>query len=190
MANEPVNINIQNSTEPVDIKITETLPDNTTADSITPSAAQGNNTIQWQVSLTGSENKKLQYRLNLPDISGDYKTNTEVSYSNQGNYRLYGNYDLTFNILYNSSELLNKIISDLNSLTAEDKDAEHINKAIEKLNKINQNASNRKEAENNIENITDATGKLKEVTIDISAVRTKLDELLKIWEKKWYLMEK
>ncbi|MBI4689682.1 MAG: hypothetical protein HY754_05400 [Nitrospirae bacterium] len=189
LADEPISITIQNSTEPVDIKVTETIPDNTTTDSISPSASQTNNTIEWQISLTGSENKKLQYRLNLPDISGDYKTNTEISYSNQGNYRLYGNYDLTFTILYNSAELLNKIISDLNSLTAEVKDAEHINKAIKQLNKINNNAANRKEAENNIENITDAIAELKEVTIDVSQIRLELDEILKIWEKKWWMME-
>jgi len=189
LANEPININIQNSTEPVDIKITETLPDNTTVDSISPSAAQSNNTIEWTLSLMGSESKKLSYNLNLPDTSGDYKTNTEVSYRNQGNYKLYGNHSLTLTIEHNSSELQSQINTDLNSLQAEGKDKDHINDAIEELNEINQNASNRKDAENNIEKITEAIEELKKVSINISDVRLKLDELLKIWEKKWYLME-
>lgn len=185
LADEPINITIQNSTEPAEVKITETLPDNTTVDSINPSATQGNNTIQWQLSLTGSEKKKLQYRLSLPDTSGHYRTNTEATYSNLGDYRLYGNYELTLNVLYSSTELLNEILNNLNSLAATDEDAEYINKATERLNEINQNASNRKDAEKNIEGITDAAGELNKVSMDISDIRLKLDELLKIWQKKW-----
>jgi hypothetical protein len=188
LADEPISINIQNSTEPVDIKVTETLPDNTTADSINPSATESNNTIEWQISLSSNEKKKLQYRLNLPDTSGDYKTNTEITYSNNGNYRQYGNYGLTLTIQHNSSELLNNIITDLNNIQAEGKDQDHISDAIEELNKINQNTSTRKQAENNIGDITDAIGKLKEVSIDVSDIRLKLDELLKIWQKKWGMM--
>jgi len=190
LSDAPVKITLQNASEPVDLKVTETLPVDVAADNITPDATQTSNTIQWSLSLSANQKVKLGYWLNLPDIAGQYQTSTEVTYSNLGNYRLYSNYNLDLFVVYNSTELLSQIITDLqNILPPGKKDAHKIHAVIEELSKINGNADNRKEAEKNIERITDAVKELKKVSADTSAIRLKLDELLKIWQKKWSLLQ-
>jgi hypothetical protein len=186
----PLDISLKNSTEPVDVKVIETIPDKTTADTIYPQASQTDNTITWQKYLNANEQAEFGYYLNLPDASGDYVTNTELRYSNNGDYRLYGNYSYTLSVTNNSTELLNSIITDLNNVsTTNSDDADKIAGTIEILNQINTNATTKKDAENNIKSIVNAIDKIRKVSSDVSDIRLKLDELLKIWEKKWYLME-
>ncbi|KAF0143498.1 MAG: hypothetical protein FD156_2564 [Nitrospirae bacterium] len=186
----PVKISVDNSTEPVDIKLIETIPAGTSADSISPNASVTGNTITWQKYLNISEKAAFRYYLNIPDASGDYTTDTELRYSNNGEYRLYGNYSLNFNVPNNSGELLQAIISSLGSIPVNNMaDADRITKAVTDLSAISANASSRKEAEQNIRLITNATDEIRKLSFDISDVRLKLDELLRIWEKKWYLME-
>lgn len=186
----PITINLNNSTEPVDVQVMETLPYGSTVDSISPSALQTDGTITWQKYLNMREKTAFRYYLNLPDSGGEYTVNTEVRYSNNGEYRLYGNYSLTLNVQNNSSELKQDVITDLRKLIpANIKDAEKIYEAINEISKINSYASTRKDAEDNIERILEAIDELLEVSIDISSVRLKLDELLMIWEKKWYYMK-
>ncbi|MBM4146703.1 MAG: hypothetical protein FJ240_10620 [Nitrospira sp.] len=183
-----ISINIRNSTEPVDIKVTETIPANTGVDFIAPPATQTENTIQWQLSLGSNENKKLGYWLLLPDLSGGYQTDTEVRYSNQGDYRLYGNYGLTINVLNNSAELIQHIIADLQTLQVTGSDVTYVNKALYNLNLINDyEGVTKPEAQNNINHILNALKELEKVSIDVSSIRLKIDELLRIWQVKWNL---
>ena len=185
-----VKISVDNSTEPVDIKLIETIPAGTSADSISPNASVTGNTITWQKYLNIREKAAFRYYLNIPDASGDYTTDTELRYSNNGEYRLYGNYTLTFNIQNSSAELLRTIMSELSGLSANNTaDADRITKAVADISVINVNASSRKDAEENIKLITNATDEIRKLSFDISDVRLKLDELLRIWEKKWYLMK-
>lgn len=185
----PLKINVDNSTEPVDIKLIETMPAGTTADSISPNASVIENTITWQKCLNIKEKASFRYYLNIPDASGDYTTNTELRYSNNGNYRLYGNYTFALNVQSNLVELLHEIISSLRSIPANNaSDADRITQAIADLSAISANVSNRKEAEQNIRLITNATDEIRKLSLDISDVRLKLGELLKIWQKKWSLL--
>lgn len=186
---EPVNITIQNSTEPVDIKVTEALPSGTGADSIKPDASISGNTISWQLSLNPNESRKLSYYLLLPDTSGNYQTNTELRYGNYGEYRLYGNYSITLNVWKNSSELLQDIITYLQGLQVSGSNADHISSALYCLNLIKGHQGiTRPEAQLNIDNILTALKELNKVSIDVSDIRLKLDELLKIWQKQWSLL--
>ena len=140
--------------------------------------------------MAANQNKKLSYYLLLPDTSGDYQTNTELRYNNLGDSRLYGNYSLNFNVRNNSGELLQEIISSLRSIPVNNTaDADRITKAVTDLSSISATASNRKDAEQNIRLITNATDEIRKLSFDISDVRLKLDELLRIWEKKWGMMK-
>lgn len=185
-----VKISADNSTERVDIKLIETMPAGTSVDSISPNASVTENTITWQKYLNIREKAAFRYYLNIPDASGDYTTDTELRYSNNGEYRLYGNYTLTFNIKNSSAELLRTIMSELSGLSANNTaDADRITKAAAGLSAISANASNRKDAEENIKLITNATDEIRKLSFDAPDVRLKLEELLRIWEKKWYLMK-
>lgn len=186
----PVRIKITNSTEPVDLRIIETIPSGTGADTVFPESIQTENTITWQKSLSSNEKAIFGYYLNLPDQKGDYTINTEIRYNNYGNYRLYGDYSLTVSVQNNSVELLQGIISELNSIPLTNtEDADRVVKAIENLSSINTNASSKKEAEQNIRFIIKAINEVRSLSFDASEIRLKLDELLKVWEMKWYLME-
>lgn len=184
----PINIKINNSSEPVDIKLTETLPANTSADSVYPQGDLTGNIITWQKTLNANEKTVFSYYLNLPDSNGEYITNTELRYSANGEYRIYGNYSLTVNVQNSSSELLQTIIADLKAIaaTANHKDKKRIRKAVEKLSHINTNASTKWQIENNIWRIILAINDVQKISIDSSDIRWKLDELLKVWEAKWY----
>lgn len=186
----PVKIMLANSTEPVDVKVIETISSGMTYDTIAPQAAETiQNTITWQKYLNAGEKAVLGYYLNLPDMRGDYTTNTELRYDNNGYYRTYGNYSLTINIQNNSFELQQLIIAELrNIITDNIADAEKITNAVSNLSAINTNASNRKEAEQNIRLITKASDEVRKLTFDATEIRLKLDDLLKTWEMKWFLL--
>ena len=59
------------------------------------------------------------------------------------------------------------------------------------LSEMGSNDSNRKNeekfAEKNIAAILKAVEVVRGLSIDASAIRLKLDELLRLWERKWYL---
>ncbi|MFA4827887.1 MAG: hypothetical protein WC855_02360 [Thermodesulfovibrionales bacterium] len=186
----PVRIMLANSIEPVDVKVIETIPSGMTYDTIALQAAETTqNTITWQKYLNAGEKAVFGYYLNLPDMRGDYTTNTELRYDNNGSYRTYGNYSLTINIQNNSLELQQLIIAELrNIITDNIADAEKITNAVNNLSAINTNASNRKEAEQNIRLITKATDEVRKLTFDATEIRLKLDALLKTWEMKWFLL--
>jgi hypothetical protein len=112
-----------------------------------------------------------------------------VQYSNNGYYRLYGNYTLAVNIQSSSSELLQVIINELRSISVTgSRDRDLIKEAIEKLSEIDVNASKRKQGERNIRKIVSAVKEILKLSFDSSGIRLRLDELLKLWEAKWHQM--
>lgn len=187
----PLKITVKNSREQVDVKLTEIIPSGTTADTVVPNPGTvADNTFTWQKSLISNQTAGFGYYLNLPDIAGDYLTKTELEYNNNGFFRPYGRYEFTITVSNSSGELLDKIIGELNGAPVEStKDANLITKAVGQLQSVNASAANRREAEDNIRYIVQALDEVRKVSIDVSALRSELDELLKIWEKKWYLME-
>lgn len=186
----PVKIEVNNSTEPFGLEVDETIPPTTTADTITPVGALTGNVITWRQYLAASEKAKLGYYLNLPDAKGDYTTTTETRYANYGNYRLYDTHDMTLKVETCSADLLQTVITDLLALPAADrKDRKRIAEALSELNQIRQTIVNSEGAEENIERITEAAEEVAKLTIDAGKVRVQLDELLKIWQRKWYLLK-
>ncbi len=186
----PIRITLKNSTEPVDVKVTETVPSGTTVDTIVPRATPVDNTLTWQKSLAADASARFGYYLNLPDLSGDYLTKTELAYSNNGFFRPYGQYVLMLTVENNSDDLLPKIIGELRNLQVQSAaDADLIAKAVDLLLLVTSDAANRKVAEENIRYVVQAIDEVRKLSIDVSAIRIELDGLLGVWEKKWYMME-
>ncbi len=91
-------------------------------------------------------------------------------------------------IQYDSISLIQEILTELAGITTTNThDAERLAESIEKLQSLDVRSETRKNAKRNIQEIIEAAEKLKKLSIDTSAIRLKLDELLKIWERKWYL---
>ncbi|WP_054694036.1 hypothetical protein [Geotalea toluenoxydans] len=186
----PVTIQTGNSTEPFGIEVEETIPASATVDTITPPVNPVEGIITWRQYLGGSERFNLGYYLNLPDTKGEYTTRTVVRYANYGAYRFYGRSEKTFTLEHDSAGLLQSVINDLLVLPVkEKKDRKRVDKALSELYKVLQGAVDRDQAEDNLERILDAAEEVAELTEEPKELRVKLDELMKIWQRKWYLLQ-
>jgi len=185
----PIEIKVKNVFGESNLEVKETLPDGTLASGIYPEAAGEDNTIIWRKIFGSGESAGFEYYLELPDMAGDYSTKTEISYENNGDYIFYGEKGLTVTVPRSSSELFSEIIEEIKWLPANGTgDMDKLDAAIQNLLQINANAMTRKDAEENIKSILNAIGEIRKISFDASETRLKLDELLKIWEKKWYLI--
>ncbi len=189
LASVPLRITLSNSNESVEVKVTETFPSVATVDTVIPNVTPADNTLTWRKSIAADEKTRFGYYLNLPDLPGNYLTKTEVSYNNNGLFRPYGQYELMLTVINGSDELHDKIISDLRNIKV-DKAADNdlVVAVIDRLLLIDVSAANRKQSEDNIRHIIEAIDELRKISTDVSGIRIELDQLLKIWEKKWYLM--
>jgi len=186
----PLRISLENSAEPVDARIVETIPARATADTTIPEGSIQNPSVTWQKHIAAGETVRFGFYLNLPDRAGDYTTITEIAYGNNGSFVPYGQYPFTLNIRYSSEELLYEVITDLiNITTLNIDDAERIDKAMDALLQVNRQASNIKEKEDNLRQILKAADEVRSISIDALTIRLKLDELLRIWETKWYISD-
>jgi hypothetical protein len=185
--NRPVRIIAANSAEPVDIQVKETIPPDTTADSLVPLAPVIDNTMTWLAALPAHGQTSFAYRLDMQGTDDAYATMTEVRYNNLGEYRLYGTYSLTLNSGASSAELLTEITDVLNTLVPiQRNDAQRIAEAWKKLKGVNQEALTRKEIDRNIDKILEAIHEVRKLSFPTVELRAKLDELLRCWEQTWY----
>jgi hypothetical protein len=184
----PVRIEVSNSTEPVDVAVTETIPQGAAADSILPPATMTGNTIPWRASLQASEKTNYGYFLELPYAAGEHTVKTALSYDNNGTLIPYGEVALTFTVLNTGENLVAAIFADLQRLTpACGDDAGRIADVIRRLSGVRPEDASAKQAETNIKWILSAAESLRQISVDTKEIRLKLDELLKIWERKWYV---
>jgi hypothetical protein len=186
----PLTTRIKNTTEPVGLDVTETIPKETTADLPTPPGASSGNLITWRQYLGALETARFGYYLNLPDAKGEYTATTDVRYANYGEYRPYSSHDLTLKVETTSTDLLQGVKADLMGLPTTDKgDRKRINEALSELCEVRQNAATAEAAKDNLEKLTEAAEEIADLTVTCREVRLKLDELIKIWQRKWYLMK-
>ena len=182
-----VRIRVSNSAEPAGIRVTETLPSDTVADTVLPAAIETERTITWEKSLSSHETALFGYYLTLPDAARVYTATTEIRYSNNGEYRLYGDYGLTLTLNDSPAELLQRIIAELNGAAPlNEQDAHGIKEIIKNLSSLSEDTERKASAERNIDRILRAIDEARELSIDATEIRLKLDELLRMWAKKWY----
>lgn len=185
----PVRVVVSNSTEPLGLQITETIPAGTTADTITPQGVATDTTITWQQYLQASTKAEFGYYLNLPDAKGEYTAVTDVSYANYGDYRLYDTTKLTSTVQNDAADLLQTVIAELNGVpVAGSNDLAVLTDAVGRLSQVTVTPLDGKDAEKGVEAVTAVTKLLRGLSADMTDIRLRLDELLKILERKWYLI--
>ena len=185
----PIGIRVTAMDEPVDIRVQETLPADATAAAIRPPATPVGQTITWELSLAAHETAVLEYALLSLDTTRAYTPVTAVSYLNNGEYRLYGNYPLTVQAMVSPADLLPEIAADLRSLTlTAAKDAHLRAEALKALSLVNLAPQTEQQAEKAIDKILDAVKHVRKISVDITAIRLKLDILLSLMEQTWYLL--
>ena len=85
------------------------------------------------------------------------------------------------------AELLQRIIAELNGAAPlNEQDAHGIKEIIKNLSSLSEDTERKASAERNIDRILRAIDEARELSIDATEIRLKLDELLRMWAKKWY----
>ncbi|HEY6871727.1 MAG TPA: Ig-like domain-containing protein [Geobacteraceae bacterium] len=185
----PIDITVSNSTAPVGLEVAETLPAGTTADTIVPQGTMANDTITWQQSLASSAKALFSYFLDLPDAKGAYTATSRIRYGNSCVYLPCGSYDLTLSVENDSAALLQEVIAALNAISVADaNDLVVLSDALNQLGKVDLNPADMKGADKGVQAVTGVAREIEGLSTDTTAIRLKLDELLKILEKKWYLL--
>lgn len=185
----PIRITVSGSTEPIGILVRETIPIGGVADSIVPLAAATDTTITWSQDLGVTASANLGYHLNLPDVPGEYTVATEVMYANHGDYRLYDTAALTATVQKSSADLLRESIAELNNIpVAGSNDLAILSEALYRLSLIMSDPVDLKDAEKGIDDLLAVTRLIGKLSDDVADIRLKLDDLLKILERKWYLL--
>lgn len=96
---------------------------------------------------------------------------------------------MTFTLEKDSTGLLQSVINDLYTLSVTDKkDRKRVDEALSELYGIRQFVTNRDAAEDNLERIVEAVEEVSELSLEATEIHVKLGELMKIWQRKWYLL--
>ncbi|MBI4652131.1 hypothetical protein HY745_12830 [Candidatus Desantisbacteria bacterium] len=183
----PIGINIENKGKSVELKVTETVPEEV---KITGEWVNGlmseeinakSSSFAWQFKLLENEKKILPYYLQVPDTKAVYTTVTEISYLDfDSSYRWYGKYLLDIQINSDMKGLIDEIANDLNALALIDKEQQIGEKIVGLLQKI----QNEKNKEKNIRYCLKAIDSLSKIkSIQVEFIRYKLIKLLKVCEK-------
>lgn len=89
----------------------------------------------------------------------------------------------------NSIDLLQDASAELNTLpVANSNELVILTDAVSRLSRVTTEPADGKEAEKGIELVTAVTRMIRELAADTADIRLKLDELLKILARKWYLI--
>lgn len=189
LASVPVRIAVASSTEPLGLRVTETIPAGTTADTIIPQGTATQTAITWQQYLEGAARAEFGCYLNLPDAKGEYTATTDVRYANFGAYHAYETAQLTASVLNDSADLLRAVITELNCIpSAGSNDLVILTDTLSMLSQVTTDPLDGKDAEKSIEAVTRVSNLIRGLSADTADIRLKLDELLKILERKWYLL--
>ena len=186
----PVAIGVVNSTEPIGLRITETVPAGSSADTASPDGEVAGHTITWLQELAPSSSGEFLYYLSLPDVKGEYRAVTQLAFGNQGSYRELESCELRLSVPNSSAEILELVIADLKAIPASGaKDIVILTDAVGTLSMITVDPASRREAEREIESLVKVTELIEGLSTETADLRLNLGELLKILERKWYVSE-
>ncbi len=174
-----------------DIKIEEIVPPEVEMLGISEGGILEGDTLTWQEYLEADTSSTFSYLIRLPDIEGTYTLETILLNFVNDSYSVYDTEELTLYVERDSSNMAINIIDLLDDLNAHGHDRARINKAIKYIRKILQrNVRTSRDAERNIHDAINAAYNLGRVqSLDVSSIRIEVDELLKIWEVKWYQLK-
>jgi len=186
----PVRIAVSGSAELIALLVRETIPAGSVADAILPHAAATDTTITWLQNLEAGSKTNFGYYLNLPDAKGEYTVGSDIMYANHGDYRLYESTRLIASVQKSSADLIREVVAALNAFpVACSNDLVILNDSLSRLSRVTADPIDVKGAEKEIETVVAVTRLLRGLSSDAADIRLKLDELLKILGRKWYMLE-
>jgi len=182
----PVEVNFKSLGAQFDLKVSETVDAALPILLTYPLGTKDQQKITWLFSLGSNETRKLSYLVGLPEEAGTFDLSSEVSYLRNGNYEVYKTYPLTIKSEKGLVSMKTDILIGLQSLAVTGKDAGTLNKIIREYAKvINQPVITREQADEAIEELLELIEALRKLQVDTTVVRLDLDQLLKVYERKW-----
>ena len=184
----PVEIKLKSPGGAFDIKITETYPAEIKLyDPLTEKWITDN---PWTINirLEPNETRAILYYALMPDKAGTYTLQTEVGYMENGTYNFYQT--LSADIVVNKDAVAAAvdIITALNMLTVSGQDKAKVDNAVRYMADVQgRSITTDADIDKNIQDILKAIDSLLDVTsADTSNIRLMMDQLLKVWEGRWY----
>jgi subtilase family serine protease len=192
----PVEIMIKSLGGAFDLRITETYPAEIRIFDPSTLLGTGPYTGEWitdnpwvmDIHLEPDETKTILYYALTPDMAGTYTLQTEVGYIENNTYNFYQNLSVDISVNRDTATLADDILVALEALAVSEEDEDKVNHAIEHIDKIREReVESEKDAKKNIHDIVKAVNSLLSVEdTDISDVRLMMDELLMMWEARYY----
>ncbi len=184
----PVEITIKSLGSAFDLRMTETYPsDIRLYDPVTAKWITDNPWVT-EIHLEPGESKRVLYYASTPDKAGAYTLTTEVEFMEEGNYEFYESLSSEITVDRDAATMTSDIVAALNVLSVTGQDKEKVSNAIMYIENVQgRTIVTENDIEKNIEDILKAINSLLFVTsADVSYVRHKIDECLKVWESRWY----
>lgn len=188
----PIAITLKSLSASANLRITETYPQDIKL--YDPAAGQWVTTTPWifNVHLNAGETRTIIYYAFTPDKTGLYTMKSDVDYVDNGTYRPYKSLSADVFVEKDMATLTNDIIAALNALSVTSHDRAKVHNAIERIKRVQRRIVNlRSDMGENIFDILKAIESLLDVrNADITQIRLIMDELLKVWEGRYYLRER
>jgi hypothetical protein len=185
----PVAITLKSLGGAFDLKITETYPAEVKLyDPVTNQWITQNPWVR-NVQLNPGESKTLLYDALTPDQAGTYTLQTEVGYLEGGTYTLYQTLSVDLVVEKTANTMTGDVLTALKALTVTGLEKAKVNEAIKYVENVQQRViATDQDIEQNIRDLLKAIDALLFVTsTDVSQIRLLMDELLKVWESRYYL---
>lgn len=187
----PVEIKLKSLGGVFDLIVTETYP--AEVEIYNPSTGHWITDNPWVINLHLEANgtKTVLYHVLTPDSRGTYPLQTEVGYMDNGTYNFYQSLSEEIYVGKDTSTMTNDIITALYSLSVSGQESSKVNNAIVYIHNVQSRViTSEMDIERNIDDILKAINSLLTVTsVDISALRLMMDDLLMVWEGKRYFYE-
>ncbi len=187
----PMGITLKSVGAPFDLRVTETTEPVLSVLFANPTATLEQQRIVWQFNLRKNETRNLHYLARLPEESGSYLLNTEVSYLRNGRYEAYRTYSLTAEVEKGLAALKDGILTGLQALSVTSKDAiklDQIRRSYELH--MSRTLVTDSDADKAIDELLKLTEDVRGIPADTTAIRLDLDRLIRVYERKWVDLEK
>jgi len=185
----PVEMNLNSPGSAFDLRITETYPVDVKIYDLSASRWITENPWIMTTHLEPDKAKSIRYFALPPDMIGTYTLETNIEYMENGSYIPYRNLKADFVIDRDAAAIIRDILASLKGLQAEGRQRAKINDAIRHVEYIQKRilTSSRDIGKNIADTLKAADALISLKGIDVSAIRLQLDNLLRIWEGRYYL---
>ena len=171
---------------PFDLQVTETVPASLPILSTRPLGTIDQYLISWFVNVPKDGTVALAYTIALPESGGRYEANTEVAFARNGSFETYKSISHILGAERSLADIRNDILGRLRNMLVTSKDANELREALRRYETfLAMPDYSAPQLDKAIGRLLEVVEELREIAIDMTAVRLDLDRLLKAYGRKW-----